>query len=80
MMFGWINLRMSYRCVSVGRLALALSLGLPLAVASTTVRPAYAQVVSRIIVEGNQRVEAERWDGLVLPESPTVPSHSGISG
>ncbi|NNE24295.1 MAG: outer membrane protein assembly factor BamA [Rhizobiales bacterium] len=50
---------MSYRFVSVGRLALALSLGLPLAVASTTVRPAYAQVVSRIIVEGNQRVEAE---------------------
>ncbi len=50
---------MRNRYVFIGRLVLALSLGLPLGFADAVLQPAFAQSVSRIIVEGNQRVEAE---------------------
>jgi outer membrane protein insertion porin family len=49
---------MQYRFVNVGVLALALSLGLPLTQPLGAVS-AFAQTVSRVIVEGNQRVEVE---------------------
>ncbi len=50
---------MRHSFVSIGRFALALSLTLPLGLADAGLRPAFAQAVSQIIVEGNQRVEVE---------------------
>jgi outer membrane protein insertion porin family len=50
---------MRYKFVLAGVLAFFLSLGLPVAAPSAWVAAAQAQVVSQIVVEGNQRVENE---------------------
>ncbi len=50
---------MSIRLFIIGRLLLALLLGLPVAQMTGQVDPARAQVITVVLVEGNQRVEAE---------------------
>ncbi|MCB1433193.1 MAG: hypothetical protein KDK75_12165, partial [Alphaproteobacteria bacterium] len=51
------GLLMRYKFVLAGILAFFLSVGLPVAAPSAWVTPAHAQVVSQIVVQGNQRVE-----------------------
>ena len=50
---------MQYRYVIVGLLAFVLTYAVPVALPAIGVSPAYAQAVSAIVVEGNQRVETD---------------------
>ena len=50
---------MGYRIVLAGLLALALSFALPLAAPEGFSTSAYAKAVTRIVVEGNRRIESE---------------------
>lgn len=50
---------MGYRLVFAGLVALALSFVLPLAAPTGFSTPAYAKAITRIVVEGNRRIEAE---------------------
>lgn len=50
---------MSKKLVSIGQVALALSVAVPAVIVTTPATIAYAQTVSTIIVEGNRRVERD---------------------